>query len=246
MSSPRRRTAAAVALSGVIAATLISAPAASAGPVDGAARTLTHGIRNSSSANWSGYAATGGGFTSVAAGWTEPGVTCRSQNTYSSFWIGLDGDGSSSVEQIGTEADCSGGRPVYSAWYEMYPKAPVAVPGPVSPGDAIHATVVYGGSGRFTLTIADRTKGWSHSYVQNLGNPALASAEVIAEAPSDAAGVLPLSDFGTVAFTGATANGAALGSFHPDPITMADGGTTKATPGPLSGSGDFTVTWHSS
>ena len=48
-----------------------------------------------------------------------------------------------------------------------------------------------------------------------------------------------------MAFSGATANGAALGAFHPDPITMASGGTTKATPGPLSGSGGFTVTWHS-
>ena len=80
--------------------------------MDGAARTLAHGIGNSTSANWSGYAATGGGFTSVAADWTEPGVTCGSQTSYASFWIGLDGDGSNTVEQIGTEADCSGGRPV--------------------------------------------------------------------------------------------------------------------------------------
>jgi len=245
MSSPRRRTAAAVALAGAMSASLICTPAASAGLVDGAALTLVPGVGNSTSANWSGYAATGGGFTSVGADWTEPGVTCRSQTTYASFWVGLDGDGSNTVEQIGTEADCSGGRPVYSAWYEMFPSGPVDIPGSISPGDAMHATVVSGGGGSFTLTIDDRTKNWSHSYVQHLNNPALASAEVIAEAPSDAGGVLPLSDFGTVAFTGATANGASLSSFHPDPITMANGGTTKATPGPLSGSGAFTVTWHS-
>jgi hypothetical protein len=247
MSSPRRRATAAIALCGAISAALISTPAASAGIVDGislSARPATPDLPDSTSANWAGYVATGGGYTSVSSAWTEPGVSCRSQTTYASFWIGLDGDGSNSVEQIGTEADCSGGRAAYSAWYEMYPNGPVGVAGPISPGDAIHASVSYGGSGRFTLVIGDRSKGWSHTFNAHLDNPALASAEVIAEAPSDASGVLPLSAFGAVRFTGASANGTALGSFHPDPITMANGGTTKADPSPISPGGDFTVTWH--
>ena len=245
MSSARRRTAAAFALSGALSAAVFSAPAASAARTDGPAHTVPDDLRHSTSGNWSGYAATGGGFTSVAAGWTQPAVTCRSQTTYSSFWIGLDGDGSSSVEQIGTEADCSGGRPVYSAWSEMYPDGPVNLSNPISPGDAMRASVAYGGSGRFTLVLTDRTKGWSHTINAHLDNPAPASAEVIAEAPSGSAGVLPLSDFGTVTFGGATANGAALSSFRPDPITMANGGTPKAVPGPISAAGDFSVTWRS-
>lgn len=247
MSSPRRRAAAAITLSGAISAALIATPAASAGLVDGTALSAgpaTPALPDSISANWAGYVATGGGYTSVSAAWTEPGVSCRSQTTYASFWIGLDGDGSNTVEQIGTEADCSGGSARYSAWYEMYPGGPVDIAGPISPGDAIHASVSYGGSGRFTLVIGDRSKGWSHTYTPHLNNPALASAEVIAEAPSDASGVLPLSDFGAVGFSGASANGAPLSSFHPDPITMAGGGTTKADPSPISSGGDFTVTWH--
>ena len=242
MSSSRCRTAA-LAFSGAMSAVLLSIPA-SAAIVDGPTQAVTPDLGHSTSGNWSGYAATGGSFTSVSAGWTQPSVTCRSQTTYSSFWIGLDGDGSDSVEQIGTEAHCSGGRAAYASWYEMYPSGPVAISGPVSPGDAIQASVSYGGSGRFALTVADRSKGWSHTFSTHLDDPALASAEVIAEAPSDAAGVLPLSDFGTVAFGGVSANGAALGSFHPDPITMANGGTTKASPGPISASGNFSVTWH--
>ena len=125
MSSARRRTTAAVALSGAMSAALIATPAASSAVVNGPALTFHHGIRNGTSANWSGYVATGGGFTSVTADWTEPAVSCGSQTTYASFWIGLDGDGSSSVEQIGTEADCSGGHASYAAWYEMYPGGPV-------------------------------------------------------------------------------------------------------------------------
>ncbi len=61
------------------------------------------------SANWSGYDATGGPFTSVTATWTQPriryaGVT----STDVAFWVGLDGDGSDTVEQIGTEGYSEG------------------------------------------------------------------------------------------------------------------------------------------
>src|SRR5579884_4318905 len=79
-----------------------------------------HRITDSTSTNWSGYAVTGNRFTSVSASWTEPAVTC-SGTAYSSFWVGLDGDTSNTVEQTGTDADCSGSTPQYYAWYEMYP-----------------------------------------------------------------------------------------------------------------------------
>src|SRR6266851_4878139 len=87
------------------------------------------------SQNWAGYAAAGapGGFTSVSASWLQPGVTCSSQKTFSSFWVGLDGDGTQSVEQTGTEADCSSGAATYQGWYEMFPNAPVYYYNPVHP-----------------------------------------------------------------------------------------------------------------
>ena len=76
-------------------------------------------ISQSTSSNWSGYSAVNGRYTSVSANWTQPSASCTSTTTYSSFWVGLDGDGSSTVEQTGTSADCSGGVPKYYAWYEM-------------------------------------------------------------------------------------------------------------------------------
>jgi hypothetical protein len=246
MSSARRWASAAVALSGAISAALLSSPAASAVIVDDTAQAVTHDLFHSTSSNWSGYAATGATFTSVSASWTQPAVSCGSQTTYSSFWVGLDGDGSNSVEQTGSEADCSGGSPVYSSWYEMYPKAPVNFSDPVSPGDVFHASVTSTGGGRFTLVLTDQTKGWSHTVAARGRSAALASAEVIAEAPSSSGGVLPLADFGTASFTGASADGVSLSAFNPDPITMASGSTTKATPGNISNSGDFSVTWHAS
>ncbi|WBP85209.1 G1 family glutamic endopeptidase [Kitasatospora cathayae] len=204
------------------------------------------GLLHSTSGNWAGYAATGGKFTSVSASWVQPAVTCSGTNTWSSFWVGLDGDGSNTVEQTGTEADCSSGRPVYSAWYEMYPQYPSNFSSTVRPGDHFTASVTTNGSGSFTLTLSDTTAGWSHTVNKSLKSAALASAEVIAEAPSSSSGVLPLSDFGSVSFSGSTVNGQALGGFSPDNITMASGGTTKATTSSLSGGSSFSVTWKHS
>ena len=248
MSPVRRWTSAALALSGAISAAVISSPAAASAVFNGVDNATFHGphLHHSTSTNWSGYAATGSRFTTVSASWTQPSVTCGSQTTYSSFWTGIDGDGSNTVEQTGTEADCSGGSPTYFAWYEMFPKFPVNFSDPVSPGDQFNASVTYNGSGRFTLVIADSTRGWSHTINAKLRNPALASAEVIAEAPSSSGGVLPLADFGTVDFGNSSANGASLASFGPDPITMASGSTVKATPSNISSNGGFSVTWQHS
>jgi Peptidase A4 family len=203
-----------------------------------------HHHTNSTSTNWSGYAATGGTYTSVTSKWVQPAVTCNGTTAYSSFWVGIDGDTSSTVEQTGTEADCNGSTPVYSAWYEMYPKFPTNYSNPVAPGDHFTGTVTTDGKGNFTLTLADTTRGWTQSVVKKLRSAKLASAEIIAEAPSGSGGVLPLANFGTVSFSGATVNGSTLTSSTPgiDAITMQSGSTVKAQPSSIS-SGSFSVTW---
>ena len=61
--------------------------------------------RRTVSANWSGYAAAGRAFRSVSASWTQPAARCRHGAAYASFWVGLDGYRSRSVEQIGTDAE---------------------------------------------------------------------------------------------------------------------------------------------
>lgn len=55
--------------------------------------------------NWSGAAATGSGFSSVTSTWTEPSVTCNSTNDLMAPWVGIDGYGSSTVEQTGVATD---------------------------------------------------------------------------------------------------------------------------------------------
>jgi Peptidase A4 family len=233
------------ALVGVLAiAAALSATAGGATPRMG--HGPIHKLSHSTSTNWSGYAVTGSRFTSVSASWKQPTATC-SGTAYSSFWVGLDGDTSSTVEQTGTDADCSGSSPQYYAWYEMYPKFPVNLSQTVRPGDTMTASVTTDGRGNFTLTISNTTRGWTNTKTAKLRSAKLASAEVIAEAPSSSGGVLPLANFGTVSFTNAKANGALLTSSTPhiDPITMASGSTVKAQPGSIT-SGAFSVAWKHS
>jgi hypothetical protein len=235
-----------VLLAAVLVVLVVGAAPAAGASSGGVRHAPNHKITRSTSSNWAGYAAIDTTFTSVSASWRQPTATCTGSQTYSSFWVGIDGYSSNSVEQTGTDADCSAsGTPTYYAWYEMYPKFPVNLSPakyPVVPGDTITASVTFSGKNSFVLTISDTTKHWTFSTTQKSGRAARSSAEVIAEAPSSSSGVLPLTDFGTVGFANATANGQALSTFNPDKIDMVSGTTTKATTSTLSG-GSFSVTW---
>jgi hypothetical protein len=102
----------------------------------------------------------------------------------------------------------------------------------------------------FSLSLADVSTGASFTTTQKLMAAQGASAEVIVEAPSSG-GVLPLANFTRADFTGATANGAALGGFGPnnlDPITMVNPYGMKATPSGFDATtlSNFSVAWSGS
>jgi Peptidase A4 family len=173
------------------------------------------------SQNWAGYVASGKQFSSVSGSWVQPTAKCGSGQTYSAFWVGLGGSGqSSSLEQTGTQADCNAdGSTDYYAWYELVPAAPVKLDLAIQPGDHIAAKVSVSGTD-VTVSLTDQTTGRSTTKTLQMDSPDTSSAEWIAEAPSacDGSGScqpLPLSDFGTVQFTGssATADG------HTGPIS---------------------------
>jgi hypothetical protein len=218
-----------------------------------------HGDGTSTSSNWSGYAVTGSSFTSAKGSWIVPKATCSSGYQYAAFWVGIDGYTSSSVEQTGTDSDCSGSTPQYYAWYEFYPNPSFEITSlAIKPGDLISAKVVYSGS-EFTITITDVTTGKSFSKRATVRGAQRSSAEWIAEAPCCTArgGILPLADFGTVLFgedsTGVTGTNNAtdsstngpIGSFPTiEEITMARGSLKEAIPSALSSDGtSFSVTW---
>jgi Peptidase A4 family len=217
-------------------------------PVGAALPSATGGLRAEvESTNWSGYAATGadGAFSSVSASWTQPTATCTSRtDEYAAFWVGLDGYSSDSVEQTGSDSDCDGTTPDYYGWYEMYPANPVYYTNTVKPGDKMSASVTFSGTETYTLVLKDSTQGWTKTVTINEAGLDRSSAEVITEAPSSDTGVLPLSDFGTVSYTSAEANGVSLGTLSPTEIIMVDNsGRDKDSTSAISSAGAFSNTW---
>jgi peptidase A4-like protein len=252
---------------GVLAACLLApvglVPAGSA-----AAATIGHpgpkhlvtppGRLTSSSTNWAGFATfhRRTTFSKVRGRWVQPIATCNTNNTqYASFWIGLDGYNSNTVEQIGTDSDCVGHTPTYYAWFEMFPAVPHNVPVAIHPGDQI-VTRISASNHRFTLVLANATTGKSFHTRERLDTAQQASAEWIAEAPSSCRStchVLPLANFGSVDFTGSytTGNGhegsISDARWNHDRIAMVsqDRTTVKAATSQLNSTGtEFSVIWQ--
>jgi hypothetical protein len=222
------------ALAGSVAGTVSAAPARSTGKtvlrhdaLRGA--TLKHDALTSS--NWAGYAVTPlagspvTSFSNVFGAWTQPAVSCApGTSSYSAFWVGLGGltDSATSLEQIGTGADCSAaGAPVYSAWYEILPAPPVTLKLAVRPGDTVSAAVTVSGT-----TVSMRLRNLTRHTVVNkrlkMAAPDLSSAEWIAEAPSACTGsgrcsALSLANFGSVDFAKAAATGSGHSGLVSDP-----------------------------
>jgi hypothetical protein len=239
----RRRILISVIAGAGIAALAALPAAATAHPGSHAPK---HKFGRGTSTNWSGYDVTGSGATHVIGTWTQPAPTCtRRENSWSSPWVGLDGDTSNTVEQIGTDTDCSNGAPYYYAWYEMYPKKLFTIVIPVRPGDSFTGEVTSTSPTTFALRLTNNTSGASFQTTQTTRKAQRSSAEWIMEGPSSGL----LTNFGSVGFSAASAtiNGqtANLGSLpNAQPITMVtQSGTPRATPSQVSGGG-FSVSWQ--
>jgi hypothetical protein len=223
------------------------------------------------STNWAGYATSRPGvrFRHVSGTWVAPAAHCGSGGRrYSAVWLGLGGlhTTSTALEQVGTEADCAGGKGYYSAWYELVPAAPVKLGLTVRPGDTMSASVTVSGHS-VKLFLADRTRGTSFSKQLDVAQVDVSSAEWIVEAPSACGDngtcrALPLANFGTTTFGSVRATSATghTGTIS-DPawsavaITLSararglrfatDQGSGTAAPANLSPAGDaFAVTYQ--
>jgi len=185
---------------------------------------------------------------SVSASWVEPAAQCNSGSQYASFWVGLDGYESTSVEQIGSDADCAGKTARYYTWYEMFPAKPVSFTKRVRPGDHMTGSVTYTGLGHFTLRLSDAGQDWTQTVTGTAAKAMRNSAEVIVEAPccTKAGRSLPLADFGTVIFSAPAVNGVPISTFGPVRITMVNAHNKKQDSVSSLRSRRFSVTWLNS
>ena len=215
------------------------------------------------STNWAGYAVEATPkFTDVKGSWVEPKLACFSFGAkYSSFWVGIDGYSSQTVEQLGTDADCNGFlRPSYYAWYEMYPAGSVEISPtqyPVKPGDTLTGEVSVSGS-TYTLTLHS-SEGWTFTNTSTTAGLSDSSAELVAESPEVCGlifcSIAQLPNFGTVPFSGveaATVGRLAVRRVSADRAGRTTSsarrrrGVTRMLPSalaPSAGGDSFSVTW---
>lgn len=254
----------------VLLGAVLSAGSAAARPqpVFGAQHSLAlaPGNGTETSSNWAGYAVTHRKpFASVTGRWMQPAAICNGlDSTYSAFWVGLGGfaDNAFAVEQTGTLANCSGGAAYYTAWYELYPRPPVTLRIAVRPGDLLSATVSVAKKA-VLVRLKDVSTGKLFTKKLHMNRPDLGSAEWVAEAPSNCdltghCSTLPLTNFGTVAFSHATATvkghkgrisdpvwSATTIELHSDDPTHPSTAGANAIPGAIGpDGGSFAVTWE--
>ncbi|HWG26280.1 G1 family glutamic endopeptidase [Actinospica sp.] len=196
------------------------------------------------STNWSGYAVTGGTFTTATATWIQNAGTCTSGDgqTDMSPWVGLDGFSDSTVEQTGTSVDCNGASSDYYAWYEMYPAGVVIINKTVKAGDSFTGTVTHTSGTTYKLVLTNNTEGWTFSVSKKLSAKD-SSAEAVMEMAANS-----LTKFGTDPFTSFTVDGKAVGSYTGSGYTIEQmeikvGSTLCDSTSALSNEENFTTTW---
>jgi hypothetical protein len=200
-----------------------------------------HG-KNDTSTNWAGWVVDGAthAFTTVESTFTLPKVTCTGEGD-TSFWVGMDGDTSSSVEQIGASGDCDGTTPDYYSWWEMYPAGVHELTNTTKPGDVFDAKVTYSGSGKYALFLNDKTEGWTVTKNETSTSAKDNSAEVIFEAAGPTSDAVP--KFSTVTMSDSLVNGSYIGSQSPLGLDLARNGHSLVTAGTVDSTGDFAFTW---
>jgi hypothetical protein len=121
-------------------------------------------------------------------------------------WVGIGGVNSRDLIQAGTQDVASGtGQSQFQAWIEMLPAPSQQIPLAVAPGDSVTVSITQQAAGNMWLiSFKNNTSGQTYQTTVQYTS-SLSSAEWIEEAPSGPNGLAPLDNFGSVAFSGATA-----------------------------------------
>jgi len=119
-------------------------------------------------------------------------------------WVGIGGATTTDLVQAGTQSTVQNGLVQYSAWIETLPQASQNVPLTISAGDTVTVSLTQQLPGTWNIAIRNTTTGGSYSGAVTYAS-SVSSAEWIEEAPSGPNGIVPLDNFGSVAFSSASA-----------------------------------------
>jgi hypothetical protein len=183
-------------------------------------RSLTQATSNSN--NWTGFVLKGSknNFTEIEGSFVVPSYSCPNDPekfAESSIWIGLDGSGSPTVEQVGIDLNCyytkhGGWDKEINPWWEMYSAhdRQQTLTWGISPGDKISMKVWYNASNhQYGLYLKDATTGQQFTNYESCATGIScnnSSAEWIVERASYSGTKYPFVDFNPLTFTDAEAS----------------------------------------
>lgn len=212
---------------------------------------------------WSGYAVTGLPYRAVRGTFIQPAMASCSGTTRADpeapiannvfIWSGLDGLGTPTVEQVGTEIICeitAQGTPSisYFAWFETYPEPVRQISMAIHPGDQISTEVKALDRHHFVMTLEDRTtqSRWSHVAYQRIPAPH-SSAEWIDEPEGIDLPTIAPTVWSSLSVTadGRTASIGRGGNRHVWALNISDSASRQhVEPSPLGGGGNaFAISW---
>jgi hypothetical protein len=220
-----------------------------AGPPPG----LAVPVHRTTGYKWAGYVASGGPFTTASGTFTVPSVRIGGCGQQLSEWVGVDGEGNSSLIQAGVSegdvdpatGDCTAGQFKVWAWWEVLPAAARPVSAViVSSGDQVTVDLWRLSPTQWGVELADDSTGESYGLAPYYSGPA-SSAEWVLEAPTDSSackddgpltpGVCQLAPYSPpVSFTELHIGGSATGLTAE---SLEEGGTPVSTPSPLTTDG---------
>ena len=180
--------------SGAIAGTTTTAPAPSS-----ASFALTPTDR------WAGYYEEPGEVTSARATWRVPHLSCSSETSLSSTWVGVGGLDGSVLLQVGMFDNCIDGVAENGAFAEEYPGSTTSFQLLISAGDTVTASVALT-AGTWEATLTDDTTGQQEKAAAS-GYAGGGSAEWFVEAYGQPS--YPLTNFGAETFSDLMVNGSA-------------------------------------
>jgi hypothetical protein len=176
--------------------------------------TLAHGVPpwlvpTDQSWNWSGYALTGGPFTSVRGTFTVPSLLRYDPGSTMSEWVGLDGFADHSLVQAGVnEVPESPSTFLVQPWWQVLPSLETPITDlAVRPGDRVTVLIIGRAPGEWKISLADDTTGASFVTDQFRAIRA-SSAEWIVEALTVNGRLTPLAPYApAVSFSGLHSTG---------------------------------------
>jgi len=184
------------------------------------------------STNWTGavLVATKATYKSVTGTFTvptpkEPSGGSSSTSYSSSAWVGIDGDTcGSAILQTGLDFTVRGTTVSYDAWYEWFPDYAYDFTGiSFSAGDSVTLTVTATSTKAGSATITNNTKGTTVTKsITSTSALCEENAEWIVEDYEEGSSLVPLSNWGTVTFTGASAGTVSGTSVSPSGATLID------------------------